>query len=82
LAVYLAKKPVPGLPIVPPWEIEKPEQLAPGDKVTRATTLACMKCGTTVPLAAKSNVEACSNCGHRHFTHAQTAPQFDARTDD
>jgi uncharacterized membrane protein YcaP (DUF421 family) len=82
LAIYLAKTPAPGLPIVPPWELEKPERLAPGDKVARAVTLACMRCGTTVRVAPKSNVEACANCGHEHLTYAQAAPQFEARPDE
>ena len=78
VAIYLAKQPQPGLPIVPPWEIEKPERLLPGDIVPRAAALACMRCGTTAKVAAKASVVACANCGHTHLTYAQTAPQFDA----
>jgi uncharacterized membrane protein YcaP (DUF421 family) len=79
VAVFLSKKPTPGLPIVPPWEIEKPERFSVPDTVPRAATLACMKCGTTTHASSRTGLSACVHCGHEHFTYAQSEARFDAR---
>ena len=57
LTVFKAKVPRPGLPIVPPWEIEPPEELRPGEV---SEPVACRQCGTI----GGSDSHACSYCGH------------------
>lgn len=60
LAVFrLRGEPRPGLPIVPPWEIEKPPHATEG-------VLACMRCGTIADHAG-----SCPHCGHDHWTPAR-----------
>jgi uncharacterized membrane protein YcaP (DUF421 family) len=64
VTVFRAKEPRPGLAIVPPWEIEKPEEASVG-------TLACMRCG-----AVDEHGAACTHCGHDHFTKARHELRF------
>jgi|EndMetStandDraft_2_1072991.scaffolds.fasta_scaffold06594_3 uncharacterized membrane protein YcaP (DUF421 family) len=82
MAIYLAKEPVPGLPIVPPWEIERPEEFTVPHTVPHAATFACMKCGTTTSASSRTALAACTNCGHEHFTPAQLDRRFDAPGED
>ena len=53
-----------GLPIVPPWEIEKPKEAQDG-------LLACMRCG-----AVGDHTGTCHHCGHDHFTQAREEARF------
>lgn len=55
----------PGLPIVPPWDVEKPEEASGG-------VLACLRCGTISEVAG-----SCPHCGHTHWTPARLEPLFD-----
>ena len=64
LTVFRAKQPRPGLPIVPPWEIEKPKEAREG-------TLACMRCG-----AVAEHAGTCGHCGNEHFTAARDGTRF------
>jgi uncharacterized membrane protein YcaP (DUF421 family) len=57
-------EPLPGLSIVPPWEIEKPSPASKG-------TLACMRCG-----AVTEQPGACRQCGHSHFAAAHHGTRF------
>jgi uncharacterized membrane protein YcaP (DUF421 family) len=57
--------PRPGLPIVPPWDIEKPAEATDG-------TLACLRCGTISDKAG-----ACFHCGHTHWTEARAKARFE-----
>lgn len=52
----------PGLPIVPPWEIEYPNKIA---RASTDDTLACMRCGT---LSKDASDTHCKYCGHDEFT--------------
>lgn len=63
LTIFKAKKPRPGLPIVPPWEIEAPTDVVPD----KAGSAVCRKCGTT----AQPNEKACPHCGHARWVKAQ-----------
>lgn len=68
LTVFKAKKSRPGLPIVPPWELQAPPEARFADAV--GSTLACMKCGTLLsPLEAQAT--ACPNCRHDRWTCAR-----------
>ena len=73
LAVYRHKQDDrPGLPIVPPWDIEPPRQIRAGDTATDAGPFACMKCGTITDAAPNR----CPHCGHDVWTPAQTHKRF------
>lgn len=56
----------PGLPIVPPWEIERPRALAADEHADGP--LACMRCGF---LAQPTQRGTCPNCGTREWTLAR-----------
>lgn len=57
----------PGLPILPPWEIERPPEIS---RESSENVLSCMQCGfTSHDRAAK----ACPHCGHERWTLAVPA---------
>lgn len=58
LTVFRANTEKPGLPIVPPWELQSPSEARPGGADGKA--VACQKCGMLETKAAKS----CTHCGH------------------
>jgi uncharacterized membrane protein YcaP (DUF421 family) len=51
----------PGLPIVPPWEVAPPLEIAADQPLENAASLACMQCGTVLPLAAGAVPGHCPN---------------------
>lgn len=60
----------PGLSIVPPWEVEVPEEAADG-------LLACLHCGTV-----QNHDGICLHCGHDRWTAAMTERRFAGPGDD
>ncbi|CAN7601535.1 DUF421 domain-containing protein [Devosia sp. LjRoot3] len=64
LTVFEALRPEPGLPIVPPWEIERPAEI---DRRSTDQFLSCMRCGHT---SADRSPEKCAHCGHDRWTKA------------
>ena len=73
VAVYCHKKDNrPGLPIVPPWDIEPPREIRAGDSVRDTGPLACMKCGTITD----TGPARCPHCNHDVWTPAQTHKRF------
>jgi len=66
VTVFRTRQPVPGLPIVPPWEIEKPPE-------TRDGIVACMRCGQLA-----EGEQECAHCGFDHFTVAREGTWFKA----
>lgn len=68
LTVFKAKKRArPGLPIVPPWEVQEPQVLTSDDKDGAA--LACMRCGL---VAGNSRVATpVTGCAHEKWILAQ-----------
>ncbi|SFV36142.1 Uncharacterized membrane protein YcaP, DUF421 family [Devosia crocina] len=52
----------PGLPVMPPWEVEAPVSLRRKDD---AGTLVCRRCGH---LSDDASEDHCSRCGHDHWT--------------
>lgn len=74
---FLAKNARPGLPIVPPWEISKPERIDAKDSLAEDVKLACLHCGNTVAFKAGSSPGACLHCEHEHWTRAQTELNYD-----
>jgi uncharacterized membrane protein YcaP (DUF421 family) len=64
LTVFKASRERPGLPILPPWEIERPAEIDPDDT---DRLLSCMQCGQT-----SSPTATCAHCGHDRWTLAVT----------
>lgn len=60
MTVFKARDPKPGLPIVPPWEIETPGEVVLDDAASLSEPLACKKCGTITETIAHK----CSYCDH------------------
>lgn len=64
----------PGLPVVPPWDLEPPRVLSPGEAVHGP--LACLGCGATRDNPEQQDagaLDACA-CGSERFTRATTDP--------
>lgn len=78
LTAFLATEPSPGLAIVPPWEVEKPEVLTLEDPSPRNAVLACLRCGSTARARAGDRPGACHHCGHDHFTYARDRELYQA----
>jgi uncharacterized membrane protein YcaP (DUF421 family) len=75
IAIYCRKDDtLPGLPIVPPWELSRPLKLSAGEPRPDAGPLACMTCGTLSQ--ATIAPDRCAHCGHRTWTPAQTVRRF------
>lgn len=64
LTVFEASRARPGLPIVPPWEIERPAQV---DRCSTDQSLSCMRCGYT---SDDRSLKGCSHCGHDRWAKA------------
>ncbi|MCP2015027.1 uncharacterized membrane protein YcaP (DUF421 family) [Deinococcus sp. HSC-46F16] len=58
----------PGLPIVPPWDLEAPVPVREGGQ----GQLACTSCGAVS--LVDGPVPPCPHCGHEDWTHATTDP--------
>ena len=54
----------PGLPIMPPWELQPPQQATEG-------TLACMQCGTLA-----DHAQTCPHCGESRWAVAQVGDRY------
>lgn len=63
LTVFRAKEARPGLPIVPPWDIEMPEEIKPG---AYEGLVACKQCGTV----QKKGSTPCTHCHHDVWVRA------------
>ena len=63
----------PGLPIVPPWDIEEPRSFLAGKDVTLPGDYACMRCGAVVRCETASAPRACTRCNGERWTDAITA---------
>lgn len=73
VAIYRRKDDaLPGLPIVPPWELSKPVELRAGQAAKGE--VACLTCGT-VAKAGKS-LSACPHCGKQTWTPAQSGTRY------
>jgi uncharacterized membrane protein YcaP (DUF421 family) len=64
----------PGLPIVPPWEIQQPPRFAFDRPVPRPMILSCMHCGTCIPLDEGDQPGTCSVCRQVEWTCAADVP--------
>lgn len=68
ITVFKAKDVQPGLPIVPPWEIEPPEEVDPQGE---GGLLACKRCGTV----SDTRTKTCSYCQHEAWVKANVPPE-------
>lgn len=66
LTVFKAKESRPGLPIVPPWEIEPPTEVKP-TQAADTDLLVCKQCGTSVD----RDQSACLKCNHDVWVRAR-----------
>ncbi len=64
LTIFKAKKSRPGLPIVPPWEIEPPGEARIG---STSGAIVCRSCGAPGDAAST----ACTNCGRNAWVPAK-----------
>ncbi len=78
ITVFRAREPLPGLPVAPPWEIEEPPQLRPGDPASDGP-LACRRCGTLS--RAPRAPAACPYCGHAGWAPARSERRFAAEVE-
>lgn len=76
LTVYRALKERPGLPIVPPFEVEPPPVVRADQPATSGGHLACTRCGTLREIAAGTSPGICPHCGNRRWTHARATALF------
>lgn len=67
LTVFKSEEPRPGLPIVPPWEIEQPAEVKPGEIGAGDHPLACRRCGAI----AEPEATACTRCDHDTWIRAR-----------
>jgi uncharacterized membrane protein YcaP (DUF421 family) len=60
----------PGLPIVPPWDIQQPVIYRPGIIVPDDGIYACTNCGETIHLSSQEQFLRCSRCQGDQWTLA------------
>lgn len=68
LTVFRSRDVRPGLPIVPPWEIQPPSVVASDEITSRDSPVVCMQCGTI----NDSGMTVCSNCRHGTWVRARS----------
>lgn len=76
LTVYRTRDERPGLPIVPPFEVEPPLIVPADSPAASGGELACTRCGTLRQIAAGVSPGACPHCGNLHWTEPRIAPHF------
>lgn len=76
ITVMLSRQTRPGLPIAPPWEIDRPEDLRVPSEMLNDVVVSCMQCGKTEEVKAGAALAPCAHCGHQHFTYARSELLF------
>ena len=79
LTVFRASVDRPGLPIVPPFEVEPPPVLDADSAATEDGLLSCTYCGFMADIAAGAAPGLCPHCGRRHWTAARQALLYKPR---
>lgn len=64
LTIFKARDTRPGLPIMPPWELEEPKEVKMDEAMG---PIACKRCG----MIGGANCDDCSNCGHDVWVQAK-----------
>jgi uncharacterized membrane protein YcaP (DUF421 family) len=75
LTVFRAREERPGLPIVPPFEVEQPP-VVHADAAATASDLACTRCGTLHQVAPAERPGLCPHCGNDHWTEARKLARY------
>jgi uncharacterized membrane protein YcaP (DUF421 family)/DNA-directed RNA polymerase subunit RPC12/RpoP len=76
LTVYRSLNERPGLPIVPPFEVEPPPVVHADRPAASGADLVCTRCGTLREIAAGASPGLCPHCGNRHWTEARATALF------
>ena len=76
LTVFKTKTERPGLPIVPPFEVERPVIVEGQAPWPQGGTLACTLCGTVQDVVAGAAPGTCPHCRHQHWTAARSEPLY------
>ena len=76
LTVYRALEARPGLPIVPPFEVEPPPMISADAQPTAGGNLVCTRCGTLQQIAPGASPGPCPHCGNQNWTAPRTAPLY------
>lgn len=71
----------PGLPIIPPWELEPPTTFPAGAGVLEDGPYACHDCGTTLHLDSGQPFPSCAACGGDQWLVAARTPLKRLRDD-
>lgn len=64
----------PGLPFVPPWDIEQPPFFDRGTSDAAPGEYACTTCGEKTTVGSESPLPACPHCKGTKWTHAVRQP--------
>jgi len=67
----------PGLPLVPPWDIQKPDTLIAGTATPHAGYHACANCGAPIYLGAGATLTACVYCQASEWIPVSDTPALD-----
>jgi uncharacterized membrane protein YcaP (DUF421 family) len=62
----------PGLPIVPPWEISRPEEMTTDQAAPENGYYACSNCGNTIYIAKDTTLQTCSVCQKQKWMRASS----------
>jgi uncharacterized membrane protein YcaP (DUF421 family) len=65
----------PGLSLMPPWDVERPEQHEAGDSVPTAGYYGCLVCGKTMYLDDGEAFPTCPRCGSKTWIWASQPEQ-------
>ncbi len=68
---------VAGLPVTPPWELEPPNEIKAGERLTESTQLGCSYCGHVIPAEQGKTVPRCPRCHRTDWVIASEAEQED-----
>lgn len=67
---FLHARPEPGLPIEPPWAIDPPPCIGPGEMVQQPPAMLCTSCALPLESSAKETPGVCPACSGRKWTKA------------
>ena len=66
---------MPGLSVIPPWDLVAPRSWQVGDVAPQGVPLGCDRCGFIEPSRVRERLEACPSCGGEGWADAVTMPE-------
>lgn len=60
----------PGLPLLPPWDVDRPTHYATADPAPEGGHYGCVNCGNVVWLGENEAFPVCPRCNHKKWIHA------------